>query len=85
MQTVERHPDSGLAIAGFKLPQWREVSALVIRAQQSVPNLRSAGWDVAVTPDGPVLLEANLTYSTDILQVAYGRGLKTELFSALKK
>ena len=85
IQTVERHPDSGLAIAGFKLPQWSEVSALVIRAQQSVPDLRSAGWDVAVTPDGPVLLEANLTYSTDILQVAYGRGLKTELFSALKK
>jgi len=83
MHTVERHPDSGKTIAGFKLPQWREVSELVMRAQQSAPDLRSAGWDVAVTTDGPMLLEANLTYSTDILQVAYGRGLKAELLGAL--
>lgn len=83
IHTVERHSDTGQLISGVTVPLWREVCDLVIRAQESVPALRSAGWDVAVTPDGPVLLEANLTYSTDILQVAYNRGLKTELMAAL--
>ena len=84
IRTVERHPETGRLISGFAVPLWRGVCDLVIRAQESVPALRSAGWDVAVTPDGPVLLEANLTYSTDIMQVAYNRGLKTELLAALQ-
>ena len=59
------------------------MTELFLRAQQSAPALKSAGWDIAVTLDGPLLLEANLTYGTDILQVAYGRGLKSELLGAL--
>ncbi len=83
IRRVDRHPDTGAPIAGAVVPLWRDVVDVVLRAQRSLPALRSAGWDIAVTPDGPVLLEVNLTYSTDILQVAYGRGLRAELLREL--
>ncbi len=58
--------------------------SLACRAQESLPLLRSTGWDIALTPDGPLVVEANNTYSVDILQVAYGRGLRHELTSMLE-
>jgi hypothetical protein len=79
MADVTHHPDTGAAIEGFVVPHWRDIIHLVVEAQQTLPHLKTAGWDIAVTPDGPVLVETNAAYSMDILQVAYGRGLKGDL------
>jgi hypothetical protein len=84
IRTINKHPDTGALVAGTLIPQWDDVKDLALRAQRSAPQLKSSGWDVALTPQGPVLLEANLTYSTDILQVAYARGIRTELMAALQ-
>lgn len=83
MTTVGRHPDTGHPIEGAVVPCWEELVALVLAAQRSLPLLKSAGWDIAVTPEGPILVETNAFYSVDILQVAYGRGLKGELMRQL--
>lgn len=53
------HPDSGIRIADFRLPMLDEVLRLVDRAACVVPEVRYVGWDVAVTPTGPVLVEGN--------------------------
>lgn len=55
----EVHPDSEMRIADFRLPLLDEVVALVDRAARVVPQVRYVGWDIAVTPDGPVLVEGN--------------------------
>lgn len=56
---VEVHPVSGEPLPGFRIPLWEEVKALVVRAAGCFLPLRTIGWDVAITPDGPVLIEAN--------------------------
>ena len=53
------HPDSGVPIATFRLPMFDEVLAFVDRLARVVPQVRYVGWDIAVTPEGPVLVEGN--------------------------
>jgi glutathione synthase/RimK-type ligase-like ATP-grasp enzyme len=55
----ERHPDSGFVIADFQLPMIDEVKAFVDRVARVVPQVQYVGWDIVVTPDGPVLVEGN--------------------------
>ncbi|WP_144872572.1 sugar-transfer associated ATP-grasp domain-containing protein [Microbacterium sp. 1.5R] len=53
------HPDSGFVIADFQLPMMDEVRAFVDQAARVVPQVQYVGWDIVVTPDGPVLVEGN--------------------------
>lgn len=55
----ENHPDSGFRIADFQLPMVDEVKAFVDRVARVVPQVQYVGWDIVVTPDGPVLVEGN--------------------------
>lgn len=65
----EKHPETGCPIAGYQLPFWKESAQLCIKAAESLPELGYVGWDVAVTPDGPVLIEGNHFPGHDILQM----------------
>lgn len=53
------HPNSGKQIVGFRIPQWDEAKAFVAELAQVVPDNRYTGWDVALTDDGWVMIEAN--------------------------
>ncbi len=63
------HPLTGTPIKGFVVPHWQECLALVTRAAQVVPQIGYVGWDVASTPDGPVLVEGNEFPGHDIYQM----------------
>ncbi|MEQ8802216.1 sugar-transfer associated ATP-grasp domain-containing protein [Haliea sp.] len=78
-------PDTGHHVAGRLVPFWEETKALVLRAQSTLPELKSLGWDVAITDEGPFVVETNSNYGSDSTQVAYGRGLRPILLSRLKK
>lgn len=81
---LECHPDTSRPIAGFTLPFWAETVELVVRAQASLPGLRSIGWDIAIIEDGPVVVEANGGYDLNLLQVSHQRGLGRELAAAIQ-
>jgi hypothetical protein len=55
----DRHPDTGAVFAERSVPKWAETLDLVRRAQQSFSYFRFLGFDIAVTPDGPVIIEIN--------------------------
>lgn len=57
--SYEFHPDSGFRIADFQLPMFEEVIACTDRVARHVPQVQYVGWDIAVTPDGPVVIEGN--------------------------
>jgi hypothetical protein len=57
--TCEAHPLTGRQLAGFELPHWEGACALVRRAATRFLPLRAIGWDVALTSEGPVLVEGN--------------------------
>jgi|GEM_PF-1898800 len=72
---ASEHPRTGATIAGRRLPCWPEVLALVERAHRVFAEHPVIGWDVAITPDGPVLVEANVIWNARSLQAANGTAL----------
>lgn len=54
-----RHPGTGYFMPGFQLPFWEELKELVRQGMERVPSLGYVGWDIAVTPAGPALIEGN--------------------------
>jgi glutathione synthase/RimK-type ligase-like ATP-grasp enzyme len=59
-QTFSTHPDHGATIAGVRLDRFEEATALAIMSLSAFPRISFAGMDVAMTTDGPVILEANV-------------------------
>lgn len=65
------HPDTGAVIEGRILPYWPETVALACRAHAVFAPRVIVGWDIAITPNGPVLIEGNGAPGIDLLQRAY--------------
>ena len=54
-----RHPDTGVLLKGFIVPFVQEAQRLVCQAAMKIPEVSFIGWDVAITPNGPVVIEGN--------------------------
>lgn len=59
VKDIEKHPDSGAQIAGVKINNWEEIVKEVLHFQECFPFIKAAGWDIALTDDGPVVIEIN--------------------------
>lgn len=82
------HPNSGFVFKDFKIPYFKEIIDLTYKATDFLPD-RIVGWDIAITPNGPVLIEANEFPSIFAPDIIYG-GLHKhpkikEMFTELKK
>jgi hypothetical protein len=53
------HPKTGTPIVGFAVPKYDEVLVLLEDVARRIPEIRYVGWDIAVTPDGPAVIEGN--------------------------
>ncbi len=60
LEPVDRHPATGAAFGEFVLPHWGEFVEVVNRAAERFLPVRAIGWDVAITPAGPVIVEGNI-------------------------
>jgi hypothetical protein len=58
-QWHDRHPITGVEVTGRLVPDWDAVAALAERAHRVTRDRVLVGWDIAITPSGPVLLEGN--------------------------
>lgn len=67
--TYTEHPRTHTTIQGFAIPHWEEAKAMCLEATRIVPQMRYVGWDVAITPTGPVFVEGNNLPGYDILQM----------------
>ena len=56
---IECHPDSGTKMEGVIIENWQAIKDEVQRFQQCFPYCKAAGWDIAITDDGPVVVEGN--------------------------
>lgn len=65
VKAVESHPTSGRRLIGFQIPHWQELRQMVIDAARKVMPIRTIGWDVVVTSEGPLVIEANIYWSPD--------------------
>lgn len=58
-ELFEVHPLTNVSIKGFKMPLWQEVLDLAKNAAKVVPQVGLIGWDVAITENGPLIIEGN--------------------------
>jgi len=59
LETHNDHPETGEALVGRHLPNWQALLDLSRRAANAFMPSRCIGWDMAITNDGPVLIEGN--------------------------
>jgi hypothetical protein len=70
------HPDSGKTVTGITLPNWESTVKVCLNAATLLPELRLQSWDVAICPDGPILIEVNDHGGLNIVQYACRRGFR---------
>ncbi|GAA3641520.1 sugar-transfer associated ATP-grasp domain-containing protein [Flavivirga jejuensis] len=78
------HPDSKTILNGYAIPFVTESCDLVKLACKSLPN-RIVGWDVAITVNGPIIIECNNGPSLHMTDVAYGGYCKHEKIQEILK
>lgn len=76
---VYKHPLTGVEIIGFAIPFWKETIELTKNAALVNPDNRSIGWDVAITNQGPELIEGNHDWCKLLWQLPIKKGLKPTL------
>jgi len=62
MHRADTHPKTGALFKGFMLPMWTEICKLSEMIAFKFLPIRTVGWDIAMTPNGPVVLEGNIWY-----------------------
>lgn len=77
------HPDSKIPIIGFQIPKWESVIDLVNKLAVVVSGNRYTGWDLALTPNGYIMVEGNARGQFVILQMPNREGLKKKLFELI--
>jgi glutathione synthase/RimK-type ligase-like ATP-grasp enzyme len=70
-----KHPDSGVEYSGFRIPYWKECISIIKKLHPIIFGLATIGWDIAITENGPIVVEINWNYSIKGLQIANG-GIK---------
>lgn len=80
---TEVHPDTNVRFSEFKAPQFEEAVKIAIEAHKHLFGIRTIGWDIAITDNGPVFIEGNDNWEISLMQGANG-GLKAEWNEAMK-
>jgi hypothetical protein len=68
----DHHPHTGARIVGRVIPCWPEALALAVTAHDFTETISFVGWDIAICQGGPVLVEANVSWGGDLMQIASG-------------
>lgn len=53
------HPDSGITLEGYQMPYFKEILDMTKAIHRYFYGIHSIGWDIAITPNGPVFVEGN--------------------------
>ena len=67
----EKHPVSGTAIKGVKIPYFAEALKFVKDAHDKEKLEGLIGWDIAIAENGPVLIEINLKPAVALLTAPF--------------
>lgn len=70
----KQHPKTGITFKGFQIPYFKEAIAMTKKAALESDKIKVVGWDVAISPNGPVIIEGNRRPGFDLVQVLSERG-----------
>jgi hypothetical protein len=61
---------------GEKVPFFKEALELAVATHKLIPQLFTIGWDMVITPDGPMILEGNDGWDPNMSQTPPGYALR---------
>ena len=67
---------TGIKFDGFEIPYWEDIKTMVKEAALVNPNIHIVGWDVAISKNGPLIIEGNRGPGFDLVQVLLKKGTK---------
>lgn len=74
---VATHPDSKIIFGQTEAPRYKEAVEIALKAAQCLYGIRAIGWDIAITADGPIIIEGNDNWEISLNQ-ACDRPLRKE-------
>lgn len=75
---LERHPDSHEKINGIQIQDWDSIKSKLCLYQSKLPYIKVIGWDVALTDNGPLIIEINNWWDSTG-QLFIGKGWREEV------
>lgn len=78
IKEIIEHPDTNEPLLGFKVPFWDNVLEINAKASDACKELRYQALDIAITDNGPVIIEVNSNGSFILPQAAYDKGFLTD-------
>lgn len=70
---VNAHPDSGVIFKDYEIPYINESIELAMKFHSYFPDIHSIGWDIAITENGPCIIEGNDNWEISLVQIcSYG-------------
>ena len=82
LEEVTHHPDTGAALVGVEVPNWREIVAVALDAASALAEVPLIGWDMAAVEGGALIVEPNFTPDFFMTQLADRRGMLDARFNA---
>lgn len=70
-----KHPVTGFQLEGTKIPGWENIKSEIISLHKKMifTGLKLIAWDIALTDNGPVVIEANSSCGLHFLQTRHGQ------------
>lgn len=69
---VLEHPDTHIVFNNYPVPYYKEAENLAIKLHKMMYRSHSIGWDIAITPNGPVIIEGNDRWEISLIQAVHG-------------
>ena len=69
----DKHPDNDNKIKGVKIKDWDKIKNHYVDLMEKFPYLYFVAWDILLTDNGPVVIEANTSSGVNIIQIWGGQ------------
>ena len=69
--TVEEVDGIGV-LKGYDIPYYKEAENMVVKLHKVMFRSHSIGWDIAITENGPVIIEGNDRWEISLIQAVHG-------------
>lgn len=79
----DNHPITNFPILNIKIPFWDEVINMVKSASLELDDVRTVGWDVAITKTGPTLIEGNDNWDKTHFELVSRIGINKKIKSLI--
>lgn len=81
-ERTTQHPDTQIKFSEFNVPFYKEAVEMCLSFHKDLEYIPAIGWDVAITPEGPMFIEGNDNWEISMYQIFGGK--KTHFVSLLK-